>query len=1325
MLMLPMILTIVPLLESCRIYMFSTNTSIHHKGTLDSWIKSWMKCVHQTWGNTTEYRRKRDMRRDAFHRLHRKPPWRLRRLTAISIWVSTGSSGTRNKIPRNRFRFDTDSKLLRIDNHASRSITHDITDVIGEINKDEAYIIRGIGGAVKGYGCTIKWTIEDDEGKVHDVVLPNSVFVRDSTTRILSPQHWAQESRDNFPLRRGTWCATYCDQIVLYWKQQRFKRTIPLHRQGANVATIMTAPGYNRYQAFEAEIGGALQTYPANVISDDEGEDDPVVKPILEPPWTELRPDPLTTDFGEAPQPSDEPPVHVIIDEEDTKYKDASSEFLHWHHKLGHISPSKIREMAKQGRLPKRLATCKIPLCTSCLYGKATKRPWRGKPYAQPVDEQETITDVGQCVSVDQIESFTPGLIAQMKGTPTRDRYRCATVFVDHKSGLGYVHLQRSTGADETIQAKEAFERYALQHGVKVVHYHADNGRFAERKFRDHVDSRNQTISFCGVGAHFQNGVAERRIRELQESARAMLIHAKTRWPEAVNVHLWPYALRTANDVLNETWNLKRKVVPLEEFTQTPVQNHLKHWIPFGSPVYVVDKRVQNSQSYDKWGTKSRVALYLGRSPNHARTVALCLSLQTGLVSPQFHFRSDPTFQTMRKAFRISMPLSFWQEKCHFHKPPNKPPNKSPNESIKPSEGDRKRVAEENSKTKQSRLVAAKNSKTKQARFANQPYVDQRQPQRQPPPLLQRESPTRTTRSGRSVKVPARYLDAYIADVDNDPFRQLGEDPIPTLDVMAASANPDVMYLHQAKKEPDWENFAAAMDKELNDQMGNGNWKIVPRSQVPKRAQIVPAVWALRRKRRIKTNDVYRWKARLNIDGSKQIKGVSFWETYSPVVSWPTVRLLLALVLIMRWHSHQIDFVQAYPQAPAETDMLYMEIPKGFHIPGAAKGKYVMSMVKNVYGCRQAGRVWNRYLTKRLLEVGFERSKVDDCVFYYGETIFVVYVDDCILAGPNQREINQAIQAMKDAQLHLTVDGDLADFLGIHIDRKEDGTIHLTQPHLIESILKDLRIPDEPAYVKDTPAKVKILLKRHQDAQQFDNAFHYRSVIGKLNYLEKSTRPDISYAVHQCARFSNEPRKPHGEAVRWLGRYLAGTRDKGIIFKPNEDSFHCYVDADFAGAWDPDGDPKNDPDTARSRTGYVAMLAGCPISYASKLQSVIALSSSESEFIALSTALRDIIPAMNLLKEMHQRGWKVPGIQPKVHCRVFEDNSGALEMAVKEKFRPRTKHVNAKFHHFRSYVASGDIAVSPIRTAKQPADYMTKSLSASVLREHRYTVQGW
>jgi len=184
---------------------------------------------------------------------------------------------------------------------------------------------------------------------------------------------------------------------------------------------------------------------------------------------------------------------------------------------------------------------------------------------------------------------------------------------------------------------------------------------------------------------------------------------------------------------------------------------------------------------------------------------------------------------------------------------------------------------------------------------------------------------------------------------------------------------------------------------------------------------------------------------------------------------------------------------------------------------------------------------------------------------------------------------------MQTAGLKLTMEGAINDFLGVNINRQDDGTIHLTQPHLIDQILKEMRLHSNNVSVKTTPTAVLKMLKWHSESQSFDRHFIYWSIIGKLRFLDKSTRPDTSHATHQCARFSANLKQEHGKAVEWLCRYLAGTRDKGLIYQPDKDqSFDVYVDSDFAGKWDPE-ESSDDANTARLRTAYVIMYHGCPI----------------------------------------------------------------------------------------------------------------------------------
>ena len=226
------------------------------------------------------------------------------------------------------------------------------------------------------------------------------------------------------------------------------------------------------------------------------------------------------------------------------------------------------------------------------------------------------VTRPGQLVGVDQMTSKTPGLIAQIQGFLLRQWYMVCTVFINYYSNLSYVHLRRSTSAADTLKAKIAFERFALQHGVKVQHYHANNGLFAAKEFVKACVTQEQALTFASVKAHHQNGKAEVRIKHLQEQARTMLIHANRRWPSAVTANLWPYAIRMANDSVNATLWLRdpSKRSPLELFSGSMVTKNPKHWYHFGCPVYVLDDNIQQGRRPEggKWMQWARIGLYLG-----------------------------------------------------------------------------------------------------------------------------------------------------------------------------------------------------------------------------------------------------------------------------------------------------------------------------------------------------------------------------------------------------------------------------------------------------------------------------------------------------------------------------------------------------------------------------------------------------------------------------------------------------------------------------------------------------------------------------------------
>ena len=1290
----------------------------------------------------------------------------FRFITLSSIFCSLQASTT----AVNDHRYDSDSFLIAVDNCSSRCITNSLQDYVQPPEKVNVRV-KGIGGSVTAtYKGTVKWSAEDEDGRVHTWYIPDTYYNEFTPYRLLSPQHWAQTQRNG----RGTWAATFHDSVELFWKDNKFKRVIPLD-PGSNIALLRSAPSFGKLHSFCAEIAGEMDidetelmcmpvamtmpndddpatvTDEESVATSDSEQDDffdgqerpsPRRHPDLpdeafdEPARAQAFQDEVTAAF-ECGKELSTIELTKIVEEDEVRFSNPQAELLSWHYRLAHLPFGRIQKMAERGDLPSYLKDAKVPRCASCLFGKATRRPWRTKA---PVNQQviPPATAPGAVVGVDQLISTTAGFVGQMRGLLTRRRYTVSTVFVDHFSGFSYVHLQLSTDAEHTLEAKRAFERLAKVYGVTVRHYHADNHIFDSKLFVDEVHRAKQTISYCGVNAHHQNGKAEKKIRDLQELARTMILHAKQRWPSAITVNLWPYALRMANEVSNVSPILDGRdhVSPVELFSQVQVKPEVKFTHTFGSPVYVLDAKLQAGKPKPKWEHRARVGIYLGPSPRHSRKVALVLNLSTGHVSPQFHCLFDDSCDTLRPSSGNPLPLSEWQDRAGFtgkerHSAAPRDNTAAASDARDPPDSNQGETAIIPGELQQREPILGDHEDDQSTLSHPGLEHDPAPPPVEPPP-----NPVTTTRSGRTVRRPTRFIEeieSYFVpwEVFHDGGFAIQDDLVDPI-AFAASNNPDILYLNEAMAAPDREEFRKAMHKEVASHVENQHWELLHRSQIPKDAEVLPAVWAFKRKRRIATQEVYKWKARLNLHGGRQTKDVNYWETYSPVVGWATIRMFLILMLINGWNSRQVDFVLAFPQADIECEM-FMEVPQGFNVNGN-RSDYCLRLQKNLYGQKQAGRVWNQYLHDGLLARGFQQSDVDMCVYYRKSVVLLLYVDDGIFIGPKQTDIDEAynllVNEFTDSNgvryraYNMTNEGDLADYLGVKITRLGNGLIKLSQPHMIQQILDDLGMGDNTK-AQPTPAVPSVKLNRDLHGKPFSEEWHYRSVIGKLNFLEKSTRADLAYAVHQCARFAIDPKESHAAAVKRIGRYLAGTKDKGIILNPRSHSFECFVDADFVGNWDR-VNANVDPSTAKSRTGYVLLYGGCPMVWASKLQREVALSTTEAEYNALSESLREVINLMQLLDETKVKlKWDTASNPPTVHCKVFEDNSGALEMGKLPKMRPRTKHICVRMHHFREAVREGKVSLHKIPSRYQLADIATKPQPVNLFEEQRESLLQW
>ncbi len=524
------------------------------------------------------------------------------------------------------------------------------------------------------------------------------------------------------------------------------------------------------------------------------------------------------------------------------------------------------------------------------------------------------------------------------------------------------------------------------------------------------------------------------------------------------------------------------------------------------------------------------------------------------------------------------------------------------------------------------------------------------------------------------------------------------------------------------------------MRREISDFLATDTIEIVPRSSLPLDNKPLQAIWSFRRKR-LPDWSIQKYKARLCPHGGMQEEGINFWETYAPVVSWRTVRLTLILSLISGLKSRQVNYVSAYTQAPLDCE-IFMNIPPGFIVKdntlqltsSSTKGNsttHVLRLKKNVYGLRQAGNNWFDHLRSSLITRGFLQSAIDPCLFTRKDCVLIVYVDDCLLFAKTDAILDNLITSLQ-SDFNLTTQGDVGAFLGVDIQHNPDGHLELIQPGLIQKIISLCGLETESNAHK-TPATS--ILHADLDGPDREQQWNYRTIIGMLTYLSTSTRPDIAFAVHQCARFSTHPKRLHELAVRRIVRYLKGTSSKGYILRPSSThhNLDCYVDADFAGLWSPS--TSSDPISVKSHTGFVITFASCPVFWCSKLQTEIALSTTEAEYIAMSQAARDLIPMRDLLHEFSKVTKLIVG-DTVAHSTIYEDNRGCVELANAPKLRPRTKHIGIKYHHFRKHVITqsnpnGFLDIDYCSTDDQIADIFTKPIRDDIFMRLRQMLLGW
>jgi hypothetical protein len=576
-----------------------------------------------------------------------------------------------------------------------------------------------------------------------------------------------------------------------------------------------------------------------------------------------------------------------------------------------------------------------------------------------------------------------------------------------------------------------------------------------------------------------------------------------------------------------------------------------------------------------------------------------------------------------------------------------------------------------------------------------------------------------------------RYLIIMASKCDTGAIEDLHVQMISPMILAAktAATKEDNPTWWQAMNGPYAEEYWKAAQIEIETLERIKAWTVVPRTDDI--TNVLPSTWAFKVKR-YPDGTVKKFKGRFCARGDKQIHGVDFFETYSPVVQWTTIRLMLVLECILGLCSKQGDITCAFLHASLGKDeAVYIEMPQGFKQYDKNGKPKVLRLNRTLYGLRQSPRAFWLYLTEKLQRCGLKQSQLDPCLFIGSRVICIVYVDDLLFWSPKEEYIYEFGERLRAEEVELEEEGDAAGFLGVQLHRDETtGHIHMTQEGLIKRIIEALGLDMDQTNAKGTPAERKPLVKDENGEPQQDT-FNYASVVGMLLYLSGHTRPDLAYSVSQVARFMFNPKHSHEIAIKRIGRYLIGTKDKGMIIKPTSTiDIDAYPDADFAGLYG--YEDNHDPVCVRSRTGYVITVAGCPIYWSSKLQTETATSTMEAEIIALGSCCRELLPIIALVDEIGVAvGYKKPDdddpSSSSMHVTIHEDNSGALILATTPppQFTPRSKHYAIKTIWFREKIIEKKIKVVPIETRLQKGDIFTKMPSQVIFEFLRNLLQGW
>jgi hypothetical protein len=844
------------------------------------------------------------------------------------------------------------------------------------------------------------------------------------------------------------------------------------------------------------------------------------------------------------------------------------------------------------------------------------------------------------------------------------DGMRYTLTMVDDYSGHVALATTKTRSGGEVLSVLQA---YATTLGRKPKIIRFDNAKeFALGKVAAWCDEQGIKREFSAPYAQFQNK-AERAQQTVWNSARAMMLAAPH-----VPQSQWPAANRLAATIANR---VSRKGGPTAHERMLGSKPAINHLLSYGQHVVVKHNITKKAT---KFAPRADIAYYLGPAPSHARGVIIAYvptTKQTQIVR-NFTIAAQPTRGDTDTAII---------DDC----------DEDPDDSHTSPVG----------------TTMTTHEAPATPTIENTPALEPAAPTTTTtPPNDPRPSRAVASKYGSTAQraqfgaTPSEYAYSFQALDVQEQHGPLGSAAFETHKAEEAAAA-QVAYLSAAPPRPDPPTIAealrdqanaarwqAAIDKELAALKEHGTYEVVDSRDVPPHAAKLHTKWVL------KTKDDGTKKARLTVKGYAQ-RDVG--NTFAPVTSTISMRLLLLAAVMMHLPLASLDVSNAFLQGDVTTPV-YLHPFEGFQ---DGEGK-LLKLLKSLYGLRESPHAWFVCLSARLIGKGFIQSIVDRCLFRLhtdqGTVWCVIHVDDCLLCGPPEA-LTIAEARMRDCfKLRRT---DTAEhFLGLHIAR-HGNALRIHQHKYVADILERFNMTDaHPVPSPTISTRLEPTRERSQAEILEMERVPYAAVVGMLNWLAVSTRPDIAFAVKELARVVATPLPSHWRAAQRVLRYLRNSPNAHIEYRerPNGPPYDivAYSDADFAG----------EQDTRKSTSGRIIYVFGNVVVWKAKSQSGIAVSSCESEYIAMSEAVKDIMYIKQVLQFFGYTD---------LSSVVYGDNLSAVKITKNEAGMTRTRHVDIKYKFLLHQALEQNIQFKWVSTADMTADMMTKGLPAPTLNRHK------